>query len=288
MNCVICSTVYKNENYLHKSFENIKEIQKLFNKTKILISYDNSGDNSLKELCEIKKTNNFDIDILFQPNERFNSFIGRPFNIAQARNQLLNEIYTKYEDYDYFIMVDLDDIFNFKINIEILEKYLESDLCILNDKCECPQWDSLCFWNEGFYDTWSVSIDHLQDSSWRICSETKEQGEARQYEVLNYLKSVVDDMNENNEDIRNIDSCFNGFAIHKIKSFKNIKYTVAKILDNKIIIDCEHRDFYKSAVKKGLNVMFSKDCLLERMTDICFINKSAQIETKSLKQEIKI
>ena len=95
-------------------------------------------------------------------------------------------------------------------------------------------------------------------------------------------------MNENNEDIRNIDSCFNGFAIHKIKSFKNIKYTVAKILDNKIIIDCEHRDFYKSAVKKGLKVMVSKDCLLERMTDICYLNKSAQIETKSLKQEIKI
>ena len=270
--CVICSTVYKNEGYLHKSFENIKEIQKLFNKTKILISYDNSGDNSLKELCEIKKTNNFDIDILFQPNERFNSFIGRPFNIAQARNQLLNEIYTKYEDYDYFIMVDLDDIFNFKININILEKYI---YCCENDfECVCPEWDSLCFWNEGFYDTWSVSIDHLQDSSWRICSEPEEKGWERQYEILNYLKSVVDDMNENNENIRNIDSCFNGFAIHKIKKFKNIKYTVAKILDNKLIIDCEHRDFYKNAVSKGLNVMFSKDCLLEKMIDISKLNKS--------------
>ena len=271
MNCVICSTVFKNETFLHKSFENIKEIQKLFNKTKILISYDNSGDNSLKELCELKKTNNFDIDILFQSNQRFNSFIGRPYNIAQARNQLLNEIYTKYQDYDYFIMVDLDDIFNFKINIKILEKYLSSCDNFIHPN---NQWDSLCFWNEDFYDTWSVSIDHLQDSSWRICSETKEQGEARQYEVLNYLKSVVDDMNENNEDIRNIDSCFNGFAIHKIKSFKNIKYTVAKILDNKIIIDCEHRDFYKSAVKKGLNVMFSKDCLLERMVGVSKLNNS--------------
>lgn len=264
MNCVICSTVFKNETYLHKSFENIKEIQKLFNKTKILISYDNSGDNSLKELCEIKKTNIFDIDILIQPNERFNSFIGRPYNIAQARNQLLNEIYSKYEHYDYFIMVDLDDVFNFKININILKKYLDCN----------NEWDSLCFWNEGFYDTWSVSIDHLQDSSWRICSEDSEKGWERQYEILDYLKSVVDDMTENNEDIRNIDSCFNGFGIHKINKFKDIKYTVAKILDNKLIIDCEHRDFYKSAVSKGLNVMFSKDCLLEKMKDMSKLNNS--------------
>ena len=63
MSCVICSTIYKNEGYLKKSFDNLKLLEPLFSKIKVVVSYDNSGDKSLLELIELKKEG-WDIDIL--------------------------------------------------------------------------------------------------------------------------------------------------------------------------------------------------------------------------------
>ena len=50
---IFCSTIFKNEGYLHKSFDNIKLLSQLFSKVKILICYDYSGDKSLLELLRI-------------------------------------------------------------------------------------------------------------------------------------------------------------------------------------------------------------------------------------------
>ena len=211
MNCIIGSTVYKNGGYLKKSFENIVLLKPLFDKIKVVVCYDNSGDNTLKELCELKKEG-WDIDIIMNTKPRFQSHIGRAYNIAQARNQILDKIEKDYNDYDYFIMADLDDIWNFKINPEVLEKYL---WCDRNDccKCDCPYWDSLSFYNEGFYDTWSVSIDHLQESGW-IPGEDMDKGWDNQINIRDYLKKVV---NEMEEDIRPIDSIFNGCVKRNFK-----------------------------------------------------------------------
>jgi hypothetical protein len=267
MSCIICTTVFKNQGYLKKSFDNINLLKPLFSKIKILVSYDNSGDNSLKELCELK-SEGWDIDILFQPQDRFLCNTARAYNIAQARNQLLNHIYTNEElsKYNYFIMADLDNVFTHKIHPEVLNKYL-SKTELLN------QWDSLCFWNERFYDTWSVSIDDYQDSSWDLIAEPEEKGWDKQNEILKYLKNIVKEMNDNDIDLCKITSCFNGFAIHKLKQFKNIKYTCANILNGRLIIDCEHRNFYKEANNRGLKVMFSKDCLFDKMFDEEYTDK---------------
>ena len=273
MKCIICSTIFKNENYLHKSFDNIKKIQSLFDKTKIIICYDNSGDNSLKELCELKQLG-FDIDIIINKKSRFNHHGGRAYNIAQARNQILNEIYNEdydsnnpqahtYLDYDYFIMCDLDDVFNVNMNIEILQKYIPNKENIKYcDRMENPNfnWDALSFYNKGYYDLWALSIDDYQDSVWsmdnplHICKE-----------MLTYLKEKIEKTTEN---LIKVDSAFNGFCIHRIDKFKDIKYQTATILNNNIIIDCEHRSFYKRANFCGLKIMMSKDCLFDDMKHI--------------------
>lgn len=262
MSCIFCSTVYKNEGYLKKSFDNIKLLKPLFSNIKVIISYDNSGDKSLLELIELKKEG-WDIEILMNNKPRFQAHIGRAFNIAQARNQILNHIYNNEElsKYNYFCMADLDDIFNFKIYPEVLNKYLS--------KVDNLNWDSLSFYNEGFYDTWSVSIDDYQESGW-IPAEDMDKCWDNQKNIRDYLKKVVKDMNE---DIRPIDSIFNGFSIHKLKQFKDIRYNPVCLLNNEVFIDCEHRSFYKEANKRGLKVMFSKDCLFEKMTNVNELNK---------------
>ncbi len=257
---IFCSTVFINEGYLKKSFDNIKKLSQLFTTVKIVICYDNSGDKSLLELTQLKK-DGFDIDIIFNKKPRFISGKGRAYNIGQCRNQILDHIYDKYIDYDYFIMCDLDDVFNFKVNPEILEKYLHRS----------DEWDSLAFYNEGFYDSWSVSIDHLQHSSWLPDDKTFDEAWAKQFDIKNYLEKIVSQMEG---DLRPIDSIFNGFCIHKLPEFKDIRYYPATMLDNELIIDCEHRSFYKGANKKGLKVMFSKDCLFDEFKDMNELNKS--------------
>ena len=224
---IFCSTVFKNENFLHKSFDNIKILSQLFSKVKILICYDYSGDKSLLELSQLKKEG-FDLS-----------------------------------SYDYFIMCDLDDVFNFKVNPEILDKYLHRS----------NEWDSLSFHNEGFYDSWSVSIDHLQHSSWMPTDKEYYPTWAKQFNIKNYLQKIVAEMRQMETDIRPIDSYFNGFCIHKIDKFKDIRYYPATMVDEELIIDCEHRSFYKGANKKGLKVMFSKDCLFDEMININLLNE---------------
>ena len=265
---IFCSTVFKNENFLHKSFDNIKILSQLFSKVKILICYDYSGDKSLLELSQLKKEG-FDIDIIINKKPRFIDNIGRAYNIGQARNQILDHIYNEGYDnnskddlssYDYFIMCDLDDVFNFKVNPEILDKYLHRS----------NEWDSLSFHNEGFYDSWSVSIDHLQHSSWMPTDKEYYPTWAKQFNIKNYLQKIVSQMET---DIRPIDSYFNGFCIHKIDKFKDIRYYPATMVDEELIIDCEHRSFYKGANKKGLKVMFSKDCLFDEMININLLNE---------------
>tara|TARA_R110000765_G_scaffold406264_1_gene503158 strand:- start:393 stop:1190 length:798 start_codon:yes stop_codon:yes gene_type:complete len=265
MKCYICGCVYKNEGFLKKSFENIRLIQSLFDETKIVICYDNSGDKSLQELSELKKE--FDIDIIMNKKDRFGAWFGRAYNIGQARNQILDNIYNRDFDirynsgdnfYDFFIMIDMDDVGAHKINIEVLKKYISGSYI--------DNWDSLSFWNKGYYDTWAVSIDHLQDSSWNIPNTD---GWEMNKQVLDYLKDVVDNMTS---DLRPISSAFNGFAIHKMNKFKNIRYLPGTSLNNEIIIDCEHRSFYKEANKQNIKVMFSKDCIFEEMKNINKLN----------------
>ena len=92
---------YKNcEKYLNDVFSNIKKIQKLFEKTKIIMSFDISNDFTLKKLIELKKK--FDIDIIINRDPVTAS---RTVNIERARNKIINKIYSEYHDYDYFIMI---------------------------------------------------------------------------------------------------------------------------------------------------------------------------------------
>ena len=259
MKCIFCSTIFKNEGYLDKSFFNINRLSKLFDKIKVIVCYDNSGDKSLLELTDLKKEG-WDIDIIINKKPRFiYGGDGRAYNIGQARNQILNYINDKgYTDYDYFVMCDLDDVFNYELNPDILEKYLQRN----------NEWDSLSFYNKGFYDTWSVSIDHLQHSSW-ILGDDEKTAWIKQFDRRDYLKKIVDEMKN---DIRPIDSIFNGFCIHKLDKFKDIRYYPATMIDNELIIDCELRSFYKKANELGLKVMFSKDCLFDEFMNMNKLN----------------
>ena len=61
--CLICGCVKNCERYLDNVFKNIEKIQSLFDKSKIIISFDISDDYSLKKLVQLKS--NFNMDIMY-------------------------------------------------------------------------------------------------------------------------------------------------------------------------------------------------------------------------------
>lgn len=268
MKCIFATTIFKNEGYLKKAFDNLKQLTDCFNQYKILVCYDNSGDKSLKELCELKNEG-WDIEIIFNPKDRFLNGMGRAYNIGQARNQLIELIYDKYMDYDYFCMCDLDDVFCNEIYIDNFKKYIpekydpDNPVLVLDEDENIDGWDALSFYNECYYDWWALSIGKYQDSCWHV-----DDPEDRIDNMRGYLEYHTKDKN-----MIKVDSAFNGFCIHKLNKFSKYRYKPASIVDNKIFIDCEHRQYYKSATADGLNIMMSVAPLFSKMDNISHNNK---------------
>ena len=246
--CLICGCVKNCEIYLDDVFDNIIKIQTLFNKSKIIISFDISNDFTLKKIIQIKKNKKLNIDIIINKNPLSKH---RTINIQTARNKIIDKIYNEYPDYEYFIMLDPDDVCSKNININVLNDILsKTDI-----------WDGLFFNNENYYDFWALSFNNFQYSCWH-CNDPKK--------IINIMNTELKKELSIKQFVR-CESAFGGFGIYKVKSFKNCYYrsqvdlclinkncvsNIQKeyniIYDiNSHILDCEHRYFHLSACKKN-------------------------------------
>jgi len=270
MNCYICGCVLNCEKYLINVFKNIEKIGNIFDNYKIIIAYDISIDNSLKLLFDIKDKfkNICDIEIIVNKNPLSNY---KTENIANARNSILNYIKNDKDNinYEYFIMMDVDDVSDKKINIDILYKYLIRD-----------DWDSLSFNREDYYDIWALSIKPYVVSCWHWADK-----QINSLFVVDMMKDYISKKLKelNSEDLLECYSAFNGFAIYRKDKFINSYYSnnIFKslyLIDNDLIKenikiinqtikinlleDCEHRFFHLNAIKKyGAKIKISPHIL---------------------------
>ena len=113
MKCCICGTVKNCELYLDKVFENIEKIGSLFEDYVVIFSYDKSVDWSLDKLKKYKEKNH-KVHLYVNKNPR--STI-RTVNIANARNKCLELIRKKFKKFEYFAMIDCDDVSTPDVNI---------------------------------------------------------------------------------------------------------------------------------------------------------------------------
>jgi hypothetical protein len=244
--CLICGCVKNCEEYLDKVFDNILKIQSLFDKSKIIISFDLSEDFTLLKLIQLKKI--YDIEILVN-NDKLSQI--RTLNIERARNKIINKIYKEYSDYEYFIMIDMDDVSTKPIDIEILKEALDKN----------SMWDGLFFNNENYYDFWALNFKDFQYSCWH-CNDVK-----KLINIMNdeFKKECID------KEFIECQSAFGGFGIYKTEKFKNCFYSslidlslfninnIQNVYNNyKInyiinseIYDCEHRYFHLNAIKNN-------------------------------------
>jgi hypothetical protein len=246
--CLICGCVKNCEEYLDKVFDNIANISKLFKKIKIIISFDLSEDFTLLKLINLKSTLEIDMDIIINKDQLSRI---RTVNIERARNKIINKIYNEYSDYEYFIMIDMDDVSAKPINIEVLKEALDKNTF----------WDGLFFNNENYYDFWALNFKDFQYSCWHS----------------NDVKKLINIMNNEfkkeciNKEFIECQSAFGGFGIYKTEKFKNCFYSslidlslfniknIKNIYNdykisyniNSEIYDCEHRYFHLNAIKNN-------------------------------------
>ena len=276
MKCCICGPVRNCEPYLDKVFQNIQQVGSLFDDYKIVIFYDKSTDNTLNKLKNYQKHPLYRDKLLLYVNQTIVSPY-RTHRLAYARNFCLNYIRDNNE-YDYFVMMDFDDVNCKNINLNVLRNALT------NPALE-TQWDALSFDTAPlYYDIWALSIypycfsyNHFKYSSTNSYTTLQEY-------VTNKLRGL-----KKGQLLRCISS-FNGFAIYKTSVFirpgiqydGNVRFDLLpkeylkahmSVANSGLIFpdfghvkaayeDCEHRAFHISAINNAnARIMISPEKL---------------------------
>lgn len=243
MKCCICGTVKNCGKYLDRIFANMEVIGALFEDYSIVLYYDNSNDNTLQKIMEYKQKNAKCVyHVNSTPVSKF-----RTYNIAKGRNYCIKYIRDNYPEYEYFIMIDCDDVCSKNVQTAVLKGVLERD-----------DWDSVSFNRPYYYDLWALSIGpyvfscHHFNNGYMLWK--------------NYIHSVM--KNASKTELIPCASAFNGFAIYRTNKFLNCVYD-GRLRTDYIPInamrkniaqagrinyqhgkhqDCEHRHFHFQAI----------------------------------------
>ena len=256
MKCCICGPVKNCSLYLDIVLKNIEKIGTLFDDYVIILYYDVSEDNTLQKIQDYMQTNpKLKLYINKQTLSPY-----RTHRIAKGRNQCITIVKNNYKDYDFFIMMDMDDVNCKEVNPTILQKYLLRD-----------DWDALSFnTSPKYYDIWGLSITPY------CFSYNHFNNNVAFYTIMQeYITKLLNDVPKNG--LLQCISSFNGFAIYKTDKFLNCNYDGRPRLDllpkhllyrhmkatnspiiftdygnvNGLYEDCEHRAFHLEAINKN-------------------------------------
>ena len=266
----ICGCVKDSEEYLIDVFKNIDMICNNVDDYCIIIAFDESSDNSLSILQDMKKKYNDKMILIIGNNKTTNI---RTQNIANARNSILKKIKEIELDFDYFIMMDMDDVCSKPINIDVFNYIMNKE------KTNPLPWDALSFNRNYYYDIWALSIYPYTFSLLHY-----PRFNAIRKQMHDYIKRLLTNCGKRygNDGLINCISAFNGFSIYRTKKFidstyewnihkllmiyskKEIDVMSVQCLQTPIqrIDDCEHRYFHIHASKHtNAKICISPMCL---------------------------
>lgn len=231
-NLILCGLARDIEKNIRNLDKQINTITSCFNKHLIIIVENDSKDNTVNKLLELKEKYNI---ILLHPNLSKNikertkgSDFKRMQKMADLRNVYMDYI-NKIEnnDYQYCIMLDCD-----------LDTIIESN------KVK----------SSGYYFQNYSNIDMIGCNTLRKCFPNNIYYDL--YSLGNSLKKIwfLNKFNYNNNNLIKVDSCFGGFVIYKLSSIIGKKYICKKTWYG---AECEHVTF-----NKKLNVYLNPKMLL--------------------------
>lgn len=210
----ICGCAKDVGSYLDDVFNNIGFIGELFDDFHIIVYYDESDDNTLVTLNEWNTFYKEQMTLLIGKVPLTNI---RTQNIANARNHILTKIKEfNNDDFQYFIMMDMDEVCSSKFNKNALDTYLQYE------RTNNPlSWDALSFNRIIYYDLWALSIDPYGFS----CNHYENTHKVKN-QMIHYLKQELGRVVLKNPNCGLLPciSAFNGFAIYRKNKFINVKY----------------------------------------------------------------
>ena len=231
---VIAGCAQNTDKYLKSVFDNIYKITPFFLEYKIILFENDSQDNTYYTLKKYAEGDS-NIVMVSEKNIPIRKNL-HPQRVAYCRNRLLSNITRYCPDYDYLVMIDMDDVCAHPINIG-------NFLNVFNN----PIWDAVSFNRSVYYDIWALRFGAFTRNCWNLqtykeCARYITQ--IRQ-QIENKLKYVA---------MFPVESAFGGFAIYKIDKIKNCVYdgrNRERIRGLRHLEDCEHVEFHKQMREKN-------------------------------------
>ena len=259
---VIAGCTKNSASYISAHLLRLVEIGKLFQTYNIIIYENDSTDNTCEILGQFKK-NNANFDFIHEENviERLKNTTHhiRAQTIAHGRNRLLKVISHLYSEYDFMIMIDLDNILDRFNPKHVLNIFNYGDVWdALTANCINKYYDIWALripptvWNQAIHgkiwarplahDCWTQMVDNIQP---REC--------VKNYQKLIPLKFPLIET----------ESSFGGLGIYKISAIKGCSYDSF----NNNIPQCEHVGFHKAIVKNGGRIFICPSLLINCPTE---------------------
>lgn len=237
-------------------FQNINTISSKYNVIAVLISHDDSEDDTLSILEFYQQTHPVRILRGLQ-----NEGACREERIASARNRIMDCIKAEYSTVDYMIMMDMDDVCAGQMDISVLNNAIEHE----------AEWDAVSFNRIPYYDLWALSVGDWEFSLWH---------HKHPYGLIEYLRKDLATLLNSADQWITVGSAFCGFAVYKWSVFQKYRYDhridyslfdtakisrIVNLYKAPLMIrdfhDCEHRSFHLRAIKDGARIILYKNIL---------------------------
>ena len=236
------------QQFIEKNLFIMDEIGKQFKDYKVVIYENDSTDSTRDLLIKHKKTN---YDYIFENSINIKN---RTERIAYCRNKILDRINNNYLQYDYLLMLDMDDIL-------VSGKLIKTiNTCFLYKQ---DQWDAMfanCSYK--YYDIYALrKKDYLTSCCWNNVHMMMKQGVPNMIAYNSCITKYMVHYPENKKLIPVL-SAFGGAGLYKLKSIKNAKYigTDPNHIDNQI---CEHVPFNTNLINRNCKLYINPKMIIQ-------------------------
>ena len=206
--CCICAAVKGFAHHLDAVFLNMNKIGSIFDDYRVVIFFDHSEpswfiDDTLERIQRYQAQNN-KVTLIINPTPLANN-AGKTYKLAHARNGCIQYIRDNCPDFQYFIVMDADDVSTSPIKTDRLKKYLKRS-----------DWDALSFNRSQYYDLWALSMKELIYSCWHF---------QKPHALPIYQNAINNALRDCNPGgLVQVYSAFGGFGIYKTAKFIDSKY----------------------------------------------------------------
>jgi hypothetical protein len=247
---VIAGCCRSNERFMYNNLQIIDAIGSQFKEYKVVIYENDSNDNTRQILLDNKKSH---YTYIFGNNIKIEN---RTERIAYCRNKILEEVTKEFTDYDYMLLLDLDDVLMTGRLIGTIHS------CFLYNT---NQWDAM-FANcsDKYYDIYALrKKNYLMTCCWNDTNTMKYIGIPHHEAYNKCIDKYIINYPVYTKLIPVI-SAFGGAGLYKIKSItslKNIKYIgyEENHIDKQV---CEHVSFNTELVNNGYKLYINPKMLI--------------------------